>query len=99
MAITEADRLKMHLGLQAVLGDEVGDIVMEHLPPSGWGDVARKNDLLILRDEMNYRFQHVDARFDDVHRRVDGLVHAMWAMTGIFSTAFIALFTLLATRG
>ena len=92
MAITEADRLKMHLGLQAVLGDDVGDIVMEHLPPSGWGDVARKNDLLILRDEMNYRFA-------DVHRRIDGLVHAMWVMTGIFSTAFIALFTLLATRG
>lgn len=113
MAVNESDRLEMHLGLRKVHGDKVAETIMEHLPPTGWGDVARKQDVLVLkedlgrlrdevdrlRDDMDRRFVDMDRRFVDVNRRVDGLTHAMWAMAGINSTAFIALFTLLATRG
>lgn len=113
MTISEADRFAMHSELTRVHGEEVANIIMEHLPPTGWGDVARTHDLAALREHMNLqfegvnrrfeevdrRFQDVDRRFDGVDRRIDGLVHSMWAMTGIFSTAFIALFTLIASRG
>jgi hypothetical protein len=47
MAFTEQQRLEMHLGLRKVRGDDVADAVIEHLPPSGWGDVARKHDITI----------------------------------------------------
>ena len=45
MTITEAQRFEMHLGLRDKLGDDVANTLMEHLPPSGWSDVARVKDL------------------------------------------------------
>lgn len=50
MATTEHERLEMHLGLRKVLGDDVANTLMEHLPPSGWGDVARKYDVSMATD-------------------------------------------------
>jgi hypothetical protein len=35
---------------------------------------------------------------EHLHARIDRLTAAMWAMSGIFSAAFIALFTLIATK-
>ena len=45
MAITEANRLDMHAELRRSHEEKVGDIIMEHLPPTGWGDVARVQDV------------------------------------------------------
>lgn len=50
--VTEAERLKMHLGLQEELGEELGNLLMEHLPPTGWGDVARKDDVLAVKHDV-----------------------------------------------
>ncbi len=57
MAITEASRLEMHLGLREVLGDSVADIVMEHLPPGGWRDVASKADIHGSTDSLRTEFR------------------------------------------
>ena len=35
----------MQVGLRSHLGDDVANILMEHLPPSGWSNVVRKSDL------------------------------------------------------
>ena len=35
---------------------------------------------------------------EHLHARIDRLTSAMWAVTGIFSASFIALFTLIATK-
>ncbi len=53
MAISEAQRFEMHLGLRKVIGDEVANTLMEHLPPSGWTDVARKQDIDVIEKRLN----------------------------------------------
>ena len=57
MAISEAQRFEMHLGLRNTLGDVVANSLMEHLPPSGWSDVARTADLNRLETEMREGFK------------------------------------------
>lgn len=45
MSISEAERFDTHVGLRSHLGDDVANTLMEHLPPSGWSDVARTRDI------------------------------------------------------
>ena len=45
MAIDERSRHILFLKLEEVLGSEEATILMEHLPPVGWADVATKRDL------------------------------------------------------
>ena len=53
MTVTEAQQLEMHLQLRTHLGDTVADTLVEHLPPTGWGDVARKSDI----DQLDSRLR------------------------------------------
>ena len=57
MTVTEAQRLEMHLQLRKHLGDTVADTLVEHLPPTGWGDVARKSDI----DHLDSRLRALGA--------------------------------------
>jgi len=52
MTISEAQRFDMQAALQSHLGDDVANILMEHLPPSGWSDVARKQDIVDIHKEL-----------------------------------------------
>ena len=52
MTISEAQRFDMQLGLRSHLGDDVANTLMEHLPPSGWSDVARKQDIDEIRKDL-----------------------------------------------
>jgi hypothetical protein len=52
MIISEAQRFDMQVGLRSHLGDDVANILMEHLPPSGWSDVARKQDIVEIRKDL-----------------------------------------------
>ena len=49
MPITDADRHRLYDALVATLGEQEAAILMEHLPPVGWADVATKTDLDHLR--------------------------------------------------
>ena len=52
MAIDERARHRLYDRLEAVLGPEEATILMEHLPPVGWVDVATKRDLDALGHRM-----------------------------------------------
>jgi len=51
---------------------------MEHLPPSGWGDVARQSDIELLRVEIR----------SDLTEKLNSQLR--W-LIGLFSAQFIAL--------
>ena len=50
MAIDERARHELYLRLEEHLGAEAAATLMEHLPPTGWSDVATKRDLDHLRE-------------------------------------------------
>jgi hypothetical protein len=81
-----------------MMGDDMADVLMEHLPPSGWGDVARKSDIDFLATLMATKFEAAESRFEYLEAGLRGVQHAMWALASLMSACFIATFTILATQ-
>ena len=78
MTISEAQRLELYLGLQKVLGDDMANTMMNHLPPSGWGDVARVSDFNPVKMQIHGIEKQIDGleqRIDVLDQRMDGLEH------------------------
>jgi hypothetical protein len=76
MAMSAADRNLLHNGISAKVGEREAAILMEHLPPTGWADVATKRDLAELEvriglrfDGLGERFVGIDRHFGEVDRR------------------------------
>ena len=53
VAIDEPTRYQLHQRLDEVLGREEAAALMACLPPLGWGDVASKADLALLRAQLH----------------------------------------------
>jgi hypothetical protein len=76
MAITEENRHHLYTRLEQVLGPEEATVLMEHLPPVGWADVATKRDL----DHLETRLQaSLDRRLADFTRTIVFAVFAAQA--------------------
>ena len=73
MTMTEARRTEMHIGLRESLGPRVADSLMEHLPPNGWGDVARQSEMILRFDMVQIQFEMIERRFEEIDRRFDGM--------------------------
>jgi hypothetical protein len=71
MAITESRRFDMFGVLREKLGPDVAETLIEHLPPTGWGDVARRSDI----DRLEHEFQNLETRlnnrFQESETRID----------------------------
>lgn len=52
MAITESQRYEMHSVLRGKLGVTTANTLVEHLPPSGWSEVATKTDIRFLEERL-----------------------------------------------
>ena len=82
MASNEDDRYLLHQHLEEVLGRDDANTLMEHLPPTGWANIATKDDvehlrvstthhLDQLRAQMVHEFELRDVRFERIEQRFD----------------------------
>lgn len=62
MARNEDDRYRLHQHLDEVLGRDDANTLMEHLPPTGWANVATKDDVEHLRVSMTHHLDQLRAQ-------------------------------------
>lgn len=88
MPVDDRTRLNLHRKLDEVLGPDDADTLMAHLPPVTWNDVATKDDVRVLKDDLRALETVLSARIDGV------VATAMerqirWMVT--FNTGLVAL--------
>ena len=64
MSIDEARRLLLHDAARTAWGAEAALVLMEMLPPTGWADVATRQELEHLEARIGQRIDQLEARFD-----------------------------------
>lgn len=84
MAIDERARHELYVQVEAAMGRDSADTLMNLLPPVGWADVATKQDLTALGDRLDRRIDalgvRLDGRIDALGARFDGLEYRLEAM-------------------
>ena len=102
MSIDDRSRQELFQRLDEALGPKAAEVLMAHLPPVGWADVATKHDLAALEERMDLRFARVDERLEKVEERVIGRMHAelaaqsrtmIFAMMSLIFTAVLLTYT------
>jgi len=79
MVLDERSRHQLYLRLEEVLGPEAATILMEHLPPVGWADVATKRDLDALEQRLEMRSEVMEHKLLAAFR---GELHASLSAQG-----------------
>jgi hypothetical protein len=74
----------MHLELRKFLGDNVANSLMEHLPPSGWGEVAQKRDIDLVQLQLNL-----------VEKQLNRLSSSFRMLIGVLLSASVAFVIML----
>ncbi|MGZ4689331.1 MAG: hypothetical protein ACXVJW_14385 [Acidimicrobiia bacterium] len=77
MSVDEARRLLLHDAARTALGADAALVLMEMLPPTGWADVATRQDLVHLESSMDHRFEQLEARMDHRFGQVDHRFEAL----------------------
>lgn len=104
MAIDERARHQLYLRLEEHLGPEAASTLMEHLPPTGWADVATKRDIDAFREVTEARFEQLGSQLRlemrdvalDLHKTLSKQTW-MIALT-MFSAAVAAVFSAIGLR-
>lgn len=94
MPVDERRRLQLANAAKRILGDDEGITLMELLPPVGWGDVATKQDLVLLRRDLEVLESRLEsrlvARFEKGFRQII-VTMASLMVGGFFATVLAAL--------
>ena len=75
MAVTETQRHDLHTHFQETMGNERAAVVMDLLPPVGWGDVATKEGLetstALIRKDLDHAVERLDMKMATMATRED----------------------------
>jgi hypothetical protein len=101
MAIDESRRLLLHGGLRTAVGADAALAMMEMLPPTGWGDVATRQQLDAVEARLDGRIDQLEATLDHhietlrlevqvliaegQRRMMQWTIATMIALTGVFA--------------
>ncbi len=90
MAATQSQRAALYVSLVDSMGEEAADTLMDQLPPSGWDQMATKDDLAgveqrlqaslaVALAEINARFAETNAEFVESHAALQVTMHEGFA--------------------
>lgn len=89
MAVTERTRHELHEALVELMGPERAETLMEHLPPTGWGDVVTKEYLDLRLEALEHRvLSEVDSR---LRSQMTMIIAMLLSQTALILTFLIAL--------
>jgi hypothetical protein len=89
MSVDEARRLLLHDAAREAWGAEAALVLMEMLPPTGWADVATKQDIEHLGTTLRLE---LSAQIADGQRRtIQWTVATMIALTGVTTAVATAI--------
>lgn len=71
MSVDEARRLLLHDAAREAWGADAALVLMEMLPPTGWGDVATRQQLEASDVATRQHLDLVEARIDTLEARFD----------------------------
>ena len=79
MAIDERARHELFLRVEQELGPEAEETLMELLPPVGRADVATKEDIRLVKDDLRQLEERMNLRFDALRSELGGDMHEIRA--------------------
>jgi hypothetical protein len=82
MPVDERSRHQLYRKLDEVMGREEATTLMELLPPTGWGDVATKQD---MHEQIEALRRELHGDMESLARRV-----IMWTSSMVLATAALA---------
>ena len=71
MRVTDAQRKTMDDGLRSHMGEELGDLVIMHLPVGGCDELAQKSDIALVRSDVVVLKTDVEVLKSDVGQLKD----------------------------
>ena len=72
MVLSDQQRHGLHGRLEEVLGREHAAALMTQIPPTGWADMATKQDLVLLGERLDAK---IDAKIDGVEAKIETSEH------------------------
>ena len=91
MTIGGETRRRLHMRLEEILGPDEATVLMEHLPPTGWADVATKRDL----DAMDFKLDAVASKIETgLERGLRGVERELRLLTWRVMLAMLTLVSL-----
>ena len=79
MVIDEGARHRLFRRLEEVLGPDEAEVLMRHLPPVGWADVATKQDLLATRQDFANQLAATEGRLRAETHGIRAEIHGVRA--------------------